>query len=325
MKAIISNSYGGPDVFQLKEIPTPTPKNNEVLIKISVTSITMASTAMRAGKPYFGRLFLGLTKPKTTIQGTDLAGEIVGLGKKVRKFKLGDKVIAETGIHCGTYAEYICLPEDDLIVEQPTNISPEEATGMLDGGSTALSFFTDSIQVEKGQKVLVNGASGSIGTAAVQLAKHFGAEVTGVCSAKNRDLVFSLGADYVIDYTNEDFTEKGKNYDVIFDTVGKLSFRKSKQALEKNGRFLTPVLTLGVVGQMISSSIFGNKKLIFSATGIRKPEQRMRDLLKLKELAESGKFKTVIDRTFPFENIKQAHQYVEKGHKRGNVILTVTS
>lgn len=321
MKAIVARSYGGPEVLRIEEVPTPTPKNHEVLIKINATSVTTASTIMRTGKPYFGRLFLGFFKPKNAVQGTDLTGEIVQTGKEVTKFKAGDKVMAETGIHCGAYAEYICLSENDLIVKQPANMSPAEATGMLDGGTTALSFFTDSIRLKKGWKVLINGASGSIGTAAVQLAKNAGAEVTGVCSGKNKKLVLSLGADHVIDYTKEDFTQHAQQYDVIFDTVGKLSFKKSKRVLCKQGRFLTPVLTMNVLGQWLISSLFGRKKLKFAATGMRKEDLRMRDLLTLKKLAESGKFKTVIDRTYPIGEIQKAHEYVEQGHKRGNVVL----
>ena len=244
MKAIVVNGYGGPEVLELKEVVTPLPKDNEVLIKINATSVTAASTMMRTGKPYFGRLFMGLTKPKITTPGTDLSGVIVRVGESVSKFRVGDKVMAETGINAGTYAEYISLSQDDLIIHQPNNISSEEATGILDGGLTALSFFTDSCKIKPGQKVLINGASGSIGTAAVQLAKYFQAEVTGVCSTKNIEMVKSLGADFVVDYTNENVLNGDKKFDIIFDTVGKMSFRKSKKILTKNGQFLTPVLTI---------------------------------------------------------------------------------
>ena len=321
MRAIQVQKYGGPEVLEVTDLPIPKPKENEILIKIKASAVTAASTAMRTGKPYFGRLFLGLNKPKISTPGTDLAGIVVEIGHQVSKFKVGDAVIAETGINCGAYAEYICLSEDELIVAQPINMSPEEATGMIDGACTALAFFTDQVKIQKGQKVLINGASGSIGTAAVQLAKQFGAEVTGVCSTKNIELVKSLGADFVIDYTKQDFTTLEKNYDVIFDTVGKLSFPKSKRAISPNGVFLTPVLSLSVLGQMLFSSLFGNKKLKFAATGIRELDLRMRDLKIIKEMAEAGTLKTILDRTYRLEQIQEAQVYVEKGHKVGNVVI----
>ena len=201
MRAVITERYGDPKVLQIRNVEKPTPKSNEVLIKIKATSITAASTFMREGKPYFGRLFIGLTKPKVKTPGTDLAGVVEAIGSEVLNFKPGDHVMAETGLNCGAYAEYICLAFDELIVHQPEKVSSEEATGILDGACTALAFFTDQVEIKKGQKVLINGASRSIGTAAIQLAKHFGAEVTGVCSTKNKALVRDLGADSVLDYT----------------------------------------------------------------------------------------------------------------------------
>ena len=324
MKAIICTGYGGPEVLQLREIDTPTPKENEILIEIKATSVTTAGCIMRTGKPYLGRLFLGLTKPKNAIPGTDLAGEVVKVGKTVTKFKVGDLVIAETSISCSTYAEYICLPEDEIIVKQPQNISPENATGILDGGSTALAFFTDSVTIKKGQKILINGASGSIGTAAIQLAKHFGAEVTGVCSTKNIELVKSLGADHVIDYTKSSLDKTNKVYDIIFDTVGKLSFKKNKQSLKKNGVFLTPVLNIKVLVQMLFNNLLNNKKLKFAATGLRKPELRLRDLKAIVGFMKAGVLTTVIDRTYRLDQVQEAHAYVDKGHKRGNVIISLT-
>ena len=237
MNAVVVTGYGGPEVFQYTKVARPVPKDSEVLIKIRATAITAAASAMRTGKPYFGRLFLGLTKPKQAIQGTDLAGEIIAIGKDIQKYKVGDKVVAATDIKCGTYAEYICLTEEDIMIVQPPNMTATEATGMMDGAMTALSFFVDTIQLEKGQHILINGASGSIGTAAVQLAKHFGAKVTGVCSGKNVALVKSLGADYVIDYQKEDFTTMGTQYDIVFDTVGKLNIPKSKKSLDARRNF----------------------------------------------------------------------------------------
>jgi NADPH:quinone reductase-like Zn-dependent oxidoreductase len=325
MKAVIAERYGDAQVLQIKNVEKPTPQSNELLIRINATSITAASSFMRQGKPYFGRLFIGLTKPKIKTPGTDLSGVVEAIGSEVVNFKIGDLVMAETGINCGAYAEYICLASDELIVLKPENISAEEATGILDGASTALAFFTDQVVIKKGQKVLINGASGSIGTAAVQLAKQFGAEVTGICSGKNKALVKDLGADTVLDYTKNELGDNMETFDVIFDTVGKLSYRKTKKNLKSNGVFLTPVLSLSVLFNMIFTSLFSKKKLKFDATGIRKKEQRMRDLVQIQEMLAAGTLTTVIDRVYPLEQIQEAHEYIDTGRKRGNVILSLHS
>lgn len=325
MKSIIVDAYGGPEVLKLKNINQPSPKDNEVLIEIKATSITSASTFMRKGTPYFGRLFMGLTKPKTKTPGTDLSGIVAAIGKKVSKFKIGDRVMAETGLECGTYAEYICLPEDGILVHQPQNISHEEATGIIDGGSTALSFFTDTITIKPGQKVLINGASGSIGAAAIQLAKGFGAEVTAVCSGKNRALVMDLGADFMLDYTSKDLEITTQKFDIVFDTVGKMSFFKTKRLMTDKGVFLSPVLGLSTLLTMLFISPFSSKKLKFAATGLRKPELVMRDLVILRDMLKEGKISSVIDRVYKLEQIQEAHSYVDKGHKRGNVVISFQS
>ncbi|MDG1332321.1 MAG: NAD(P)-dependent alcohol dehydrogenase [Crocinitomicaceae bacterium] len=321
MKAVIANKYGGPEVLRVTEVAKPTPKSDEVLIKINATSITAASTFMRLGTPYFGRLFIGLTKPKIKTPGTDLSGTVEAIGSKVTNFKVGDQVMAETGLECGAYAEYICLPFHALMVHQPEDISSEEATGIIDGACTALAFFTDQVQLKPGQKVLINGASGSIGTAAVQLAKNFGAEVTGVCSTKNKALVKDLGADKVLDYTKNELEQSSEKFDVIFDTVGKMSYSDSKKHLVKKGVFMTPTLTFGILLQLLLVSPFSKKKLKFAATGIRKEEMRMRDLIKVRDLLASKKLTTVIDRVYSLEQIQDAHAYVDTGRKRGNVIV----
>ncbi|MFT6922060.1 MAG: NADPH:quinone reductase-like Zn-dependent oxidoreductase [Crocinitomicaceae bacterium] len=323
MKAVITERYGSPEVLQIKNVEKPTPKSNEVLIKINATSITAASTFMREGKPYFGRLFIGLTKPKIKIPGTDLSGTVEAVGSEVINFKPGDQVMAETGLNCGAYAEYICLSFDELIVHQPKNVNSEEATGILDGACTALAFFTDQVEIKKGQKVLINGASGSIGIAAVQLAKQFGAEVTGVCSTKNKALVRDLGADNVLDYTNNELEESSETFDVIFDTVGKLSYSRTKKNLSHKGVFLTPVLSFSALLTMLFVSPFTKKKFKFSATGIREKEQRMKDLIQVRDMLASKKLTTVIDRVYPLDQIQEAHSYVDSGRKRGNVILSV--
>ena len=322
MKSIIVNSYGGPEVLQIKNVDKPTPKDNEILIHIKATAITAASTFMREGKPYFGRLFIGLRKPKTQTPGTDLAGIIEAIGKNVTKFKIGDHIMAETGLNCGAYAEYICLSEDELIVHQPKNLSAEEATAIIDGGSTALAFFTDSIKIKQGQKVLINGASGSIGTAAIQLAKHFGAEVTGVCSTKNKSLVKDLGADAVLDYTTNDLESTLEKFDIIFDTVGKMSYRKGKKLMTDKAVFLTPVLSFSSLLTMMFVSPFTRKKLKFDATGIRKKNLRMRDLIILRDMLAIGSLTPIIDRVYKFEQIQAANTYVDLGHKRGNVVIS---
>jgi len=323
MKAIIVERYGNPEVLQIKKVEKPIPKSNEILIQINATSITAASTFMRKGIPLFGRLFIGLTKPKVKTPGTDLSGIVEAVGSEVNNFKPGDQVMAETGLKCGTYAEYICLSSEGLIVKQPFNVSSEEASGIIDGASTALAFFTDQVEIKKGQKVLVNGASGSIGTAAIQLAKYYGAEVTGMCSGKNKALVKDLGADNVLDYTKNELQKSEETFNVIFDTVGKLSYSKTKKFLTDNGVFLTPVLSFSSLLNMMFVSPFTKKKLKFSATGMRKEDKRMRDLIQIKDLLEGKKLIAIIDRVYPFNQIQEAHSYVDSGRKRGNVILSM--
>jgi len=276
---------------------------------------------MREGKPYFGRLFLGLTKPKIKTPGTDLSGIVEAVGAKVTKFKVGDQVMAQTGLNCGAYAQYICLSQDELVVLRPDNVSPEEATGIIDGGSTALAFFTDCVKIKPGQKILINGASGSIGTAAIQLAKYFGAEVTAVCSSKNKALVKDLGANKALDYTTDELVKSKEKFDVIFDTVGKMDFRKGKKLLKDRGIFLTPVLGCATLFYMLFVSPFSNKKLKFAATGMRKHDLRMRDLILIRNMLKSQEITTVIDRIYKLDQIQEAHTYVDKGHKRGNVII----
>lgn len=323
MKAIVVKKYGGPEVLEMAEVPKPSPSANQVLIKIKATSITAASSYLREGKPYLGRLFLGLTKPKATIPGTDLSGVIEAVGGKVTKFKMGDAVMAETTLNSASYAEYICLDENELVVHQPENVTPEEATGILDGGSTALAFFTDQVSLKTGQKVLINGASGSIGTAAVQLAKQAGAEVTAVCSGKNKALVQDLGANVVLDYTKSELENSTDKYDVVFDTVGKLSFMRTKRLMSTNGVFLTPVMNGSTLLAMLTSSLFGSKKLKFAATGLRNKSLQMRDLIKLRDMMAQGKLTTVIDKVYPFSELQEAARYVDQGHKRGNVVVTL--
>jgi NADPH:quinone reductase-like Zn-dependent oxidoreductase len=321
MKAVVQTKYGPPDVLQVQEVEKPLPKDDEILIKIHATSVTAAHCAIRKG-PISGRLVTGLTKPKNPIPGTDLAGEIEAVGQDVKQFKKGDPVFGSTDLGFGSYAEYICVPEDDVLAPKPNNMTYEQAAAILEGATTALAFLRDKGHIQSGHRVLINGASGGIGTAAAQLAKHFGAHVTGVCSTANADMVKSLGADEVIDYTQEDFTRNGQTYDIIFDTVGKSSFPRCKGSLKQDGVYLLPVLGLPILLQMLWTSKIGSKKAIITLTGLRPASEKKKDLLSLKELIEAGKLSAVVDRRYSLEQAAEAHEYVETGHKKGNIVLT---
>ena len=323
MKAIVATKYGGPEVLQVQEIEKPIPKPHEVLVKVFVASVTRADTMIRTGKPYIGRLIVGLTKPKHPVTGTGFAGVISQVGENVTKFKVGDKVFGETTTGFGTHAEYVAVNEDGVIARKPDFLTFQEAATLADGPLTSMNFLKNVAQLLPGQKILINGASGSLGTAAVQLAKQMGAEVTGVSSASNLNLVKSLGADHVIDYNKVDFTNLLAQYDIIYDTIGKSSFSKSKKALKPGGAYISPVLKMGTMLQMLKTSMIGNKKAKFSATGILK-ETQLRELLnELLAIMAKSDFKTIIDREYPLEQTAEAHAYISKGHKKGNVIVTV--
>lgn len=325
MKAIVYTQYGPPEVLKLKDIEKPVPRDNEVLVKVAATTVTAGDSRMRSFTvplSYWlpARIYLGFRKPKRAILGMELAGEIESVGKDVTRFKTGDPVVASTLEHnTGAYAEYICLPEDGLLAIKPANLTYEEAATIPVGGRTALYFLREA-HIQPGQKVLIYGASGSVGTFAVQLARYFGAEVTGVCSTPNLELVKSLGADKVIDYTQEDFARNGEAYDVIFDTVGKSSYSDCMRSLKKDGTYLQAVSAPGISLRMQWTSMTSRKKLVGGG-----PPPKSEDLVFLKELIEAGKIKPVIDRRYPLEQIVEAHRYVDTGRKKGNVVITVQS
>ena len=320
MKAIVNRRYGSPDVFEHAELEKPTPKSNEVLIKVEATTVTSADCMMRRGDTFLSRILIGFNVPKKKYQilGTEFSGVIESIGSKVKKFKPGDEVYAFRGFGTGCYAEYKCMKENGSIALKPENMNFPEAASSVDGATTALFFLKEKGNIKKGQKVLINGASGSIGTFAVQLAKYFGAEVTGVCSTKNIEMVMSLGADQVIDYTKTDFTQTGEFYDMIFDTVSKSSFSQSKKALKYGGKYIVTVMTFKRVVLSLLTKFYNKQKLIF-AMSISKEE----GLKFIKSLIENGHIKTFIDKHYRLNEISRAHKYVEEGHKRGNVVIEI--
>jgi NADPH:quinone reductase-like Zn-dependent oxidoreductase len=319
MKAIVWTQYGPPETaLHLKEIKKPTPKDNELLIKIHASTVTSGDSRLRRADPFAVRFFNGLFRPKKiTILGNELAGEIEAVGKSVTLFKEGDKVFGQAGLGLGANAEYLCLPESGSIAIMPSNLTYEEAAAIPFGGSTSLHFLRRG-KIKSGNKVLIYGASGSLGTAAVQLAKYFGAEVTGVCSTANVDLVKSLGADKVIDYTKQDFTKLGEAFDIIFDTIGKSPFSNSVKSLKPNGYFLRAVhISLTEILMGLWTSLTTRKKVIGGIATERKENIEF-----LKGLIEAGKLKPVIDKRYAFEQIAEAHRYVDGGHKKGNVVVS---
>ena len=321
MKAVFSTGYGAPEVLEIREVERPTPNLNEILVKVMASALTTADAMMRTGTPRFARLFLGLRKPNHPIPGTGFAGIVEAVGAEVKQFRPGDAVFGETTFGFGANAEFLCIAEDGVILHKPDTMTFEEAAPVCDGALTSFNFLKILAKVQAGQKVLINGASGSLGTAAVQLAKHFGAEVTGVCSSKNVGLVRSLGADHVIDYKKKDFTHNHAAYDIIYDTIGGRTFRQAKPALKEGGIYLSPVLKIPLLFQMLWTSWFGKKRALFEATGL-KPEKELRRLLQeLKDLFEKGLLKSVQDRSYGIEEVVEAHQYIDSGRKRGNVVM----
>lgn len=330
MKAIVCTHYGPPEVLQLKELAKPSPADNDVLIRVHASSVNFGDLMARNFKsvsphefnmPFLfwllAKLSFGLNQPKITVLGSEFAGDVAAVGKNVQRFKPGDPVFGYLGPSLGAYAEYICMPEDGVLAIKPATLSYEEAAVIPYGAIMALNLLR-KVKIQPGHKVLINGASGAIGSAAVQIAKHYGAEVTGVCSTPRLAYVKSLGADKVIDYTREDFAQNGERYDLIFDILGKSSFGHCKQSLRPNGVLLFASFKIKQLLQMAWTSLTSDKKVICAlAPGGAK------DLIAVKELIEAGKLKTIIDRSYPMEQAAQAHRYVEEGHKKGNVVITI--
>lgn len=322
MNAIEAKAYGTPAVFQFNEIAKPTPAAGELLVRVHATTVTAADIMMRRGKPVIGRLYLGLFKPKKSILGFEFAGVVAETGTGVSLFKTGDRVYGGTTA-LGCYAEYVCVKQDDVLAVMPETISDAEAAPVTGSAITALHFLKALGNLKQGQHVLINGASGGLGTYAVQIAKLYGATVTAVCSGKNRELVKSLGADEVIDYTTTDFTQSSKTYDLIFDTVGKRSYASCRKVLAPGGIYLSAVVSMTLLLHILIGKLTGRRKAATAAVGMLPVKKRLAYLQELNALLAAGQLKTVIDRTYPLNEMAAAHTYVEAGHKKGSVVITV--
>jgi len=321
MKATVATGYGLPDVLRLQVVQKPMPKPDEVLVRVMTAAATTADAMMRTGKPYIARLFVGITKPKKAIPGTGFAGVVEQVGQGVTAFKKGDRVFGETTFGFSSNAEYLTISENGVILPMPENLDFSEAANFCDGHLTSYNFLKEIAKVKPGQKVLINGASGALGTSAIQIARYMGAHVTAVCSGRNVGLVRSLGADEVIDYLQKDFTKSDRKYDYVYDTIGKSSFSACKNILSEKGIYLSPVLKFSLLLQMIKTSLFGQKKAKFEATGANKEEKLRYLLSEVLDIYKEGRLKTVIDRQFPLEKVAEAHQYIDSGRKKGNVVI----
>ena len=322
MRAAMIDRYGPPEIFRLAEVERPEPRTNEVLIRIHASLATPSDCAFRSARPFIVRFFAGLTRPKVAILGDAIAGEVEAVGSEVQKFKPGQLVYGTVDSSFGAYAEYICAPEEGALAPVPPGMSCAEAVTLSEGFLTAMPFLRDEAKLRVGQRLCVNGASGSIGSTAVQLGRMMGADVTGVTSTRNIEFVRSLGADHVVDYTCKDFAAKPDAYDVIFDAVGKASFSRCRRALREGGVYMTTVPSAGILWHMLTRKGMG-KRALMATTGLRPAADKARDLELLNELIGQGKIRPVIDRSFPLAAIAEAHRYVETGRKRGSVVIAI--
>lgn len=323
MQAAVLERYGPPEVFRIADIPEPAPAENEVLVRVHASIATPADCAFRSADPFIVRFFAGLLRPRTPVSGTGLAGEVVAVGPSETRFKPGDTVFGSSDMEAGAYARYVAVPKSGALALKPGSLSHAEAVGLAYGFLTAMPFLRDEARLQPGQRILINGASGSVGYVAVQIAKHMGADVTAVCSTRNVDLVRSFGADKVIDYTHEDFTKARGAYDVIFDAVGKSSFARCKPALKPGGIYLTTVPSFGILIAMLTTRNARGKRGKLATTGLRTAEEKVKDLHLMVDYVEAGALRPVIDRHYPLARIAEAHRYVETGHKVGDVIIDI--
>jgi len=323
MRAAVYDRYGPPEVLRIAEVPVPLPGDDEVLVRVHASAVGAVDSIARRGVPRQIRAYLGLRRPRIHVLGADFAGEVAAIGAKVTRFAVGEQASGTIAPRFGAHAEYICVSENGALAPKPAGLSHAEAAALVDG--TALSFLRDKAKLHAGQSILVNGASGSVGTAAVQHARAFGATVTAVCSGANEALVRSLGAEEVIDYTKEDFTRTGQTYDVIFDAVGTSSFSRCRNALNPGGIYLTAASSLRILLQMLWTKAFGKRRAMVAYTGLRPAREKLNDLRYVTELVMAAKMVPVVDTTYPLQQIADAHRYVDAGHKRGNVLVTPTS
>jgi NADPH:quinone reductase-like Zn-dependent oxidoreductase len=322
MKAAVNRNYGPPDVVTVEDVPKPVPGDDEVLVRIHAAVVGVVDGLARRGAPFYARFHFGLRRPRFPVLGCDFAGQVEAAGPAVTRLAPGDQVFGTIAPRFGAHAEYVCLPEQAAVVPKPANLSYPEAAALVD--TTALCFLRDKANLRRGQTILINGASGAVGTAALQLARHFGASVTAVCSGANTGLVRKLGAGDVVDYTETDFTRAGQTYDVIFDVAGKASFSRARHALSRTGVYLTTAPSPAIFVQMPWTSRFGTRKAVVAFTGLRAASEKRKDLLYIRDLAEASALVPVVGACYPLERIADAYRRVDAGHKRGNVVVTTT-
>lgn len=319
MRAAVCTTYGPPDVVHEAEVATPVPGPKQVLVRVHAATVTAADRAFRSGTPRFARLFTGLRRPKKSVLGTEFAGEVAAVGAAVTRYAVDDKVFGATDLGLGAHAEYVCVKDDGALATLPTGLGYTEAVTLVDG--TALVFLRDHAKLHSGQSILVNGASGSVGAQAVQLARHFGADVTAVCSGSGASLVTRLGAGRVVDYTRTDFTTEGRTYDVIFDVAGTSSYGRCRRLLKPKGRYLTTVPSAAVMVQAPLTAVVGGRRAVVAFTGLRPVKSKLKDLALVKELAEAGRIVPVVDHTVPLARIADAYRHLDRPGKRGTTVL----